>query len=107
MVRQLTVDGIIFLENLALVLFARDRWLDDNINSSEEYRKIYRILAGVIMACQFGAIFLKIMFYSFCHPWSELIRNPEQDDNDPEEINVISNLTDRSKLNDEFKKMTI
>ena len=59
------------------------------------------------MACQFGAIFLKIMFYSFCHPWSELIRNPEQDDNDPEEINVISNLTDRSKLNDEFKKMTI
>ena len=91
--RQLTVDVIIFVENLALVFYARDRWLDEGINSSEEYRKIYKILAVVIMACQFGGIFLKIMFYLFCHPWSELIRNPENDGNDQEEINVMSNFS--------------
>ena len=68
------------------------------------YKKIYKILSAVIMVCQFGAIFLKILFYAFCHPWSELIRNPENDDSDPEDINVITNLTDRSKLNEEFKK---
>ena len=103
LVRQLTVDVIIFVENLALVFYARDRWLDEGINSSEQYKKIYKISAVVIMTCQLGGIFLKIMFYLFCHPWSELIRNPDNDDNDPEEINVMSNLTDRSKLNDEFK----
>ena len=102
--RQLTVDAIIFIENLALILYARDRWLDSENNSSEQYKKIYKILSAVIMVCQFGAIFLKILFYAFCHPWSELIRNPENDDSDPEDINVITNLTDRSKLNEEFKK---
>ena len=103
LVRQLTVDVIIFVENLALVFYARDRWFDEGIHSSEQYKKIYKILAVVIMGCQFGGIFLKILFYLFCHPWSELIRNPDNEDDDPEEINVMSNLTNRSKLNNEFK----
>ena len=101
--RQLTVDFIIFIENFALVFNARDRWLDENIHSSEQLKKIYTILAVVVMPCQLGGIFLKIMLYLFCHPWSELIRNPENGGNDPEEINVMSNLRNRCKLNDEFK----
>ena len=103
LVRQLTVDAIIFVENLALVFYARDRWFDEDNYSSEQYKKIYKILAAVIMTCQVGSIFLKIMFYLFCHPWSELIRNPENDGNDQEEINVMSNLTNRSTLNNESK----
>lgn len=61
------------------------------------------MLAAVIMTCQVGSIFRKIMFYLFCHPWSELIRNPENAGNDQEEINVMSNLTKRSTLNNESK----
>ena len=99
--RQVTVDLIIFLENLTLMVYARDKWLDHENNASEQYKTIYKMSALVIMACQFGGVFLKLIFYAFCHPWSELIRNPE---NKGSQDADITNIFDRSKLNEEFKR---
>ena len=46
---------------------------------------------------------LKLLFYAYLHPWSELIRNPEMEGTSGAGADV-TNIFDKSKLNEEFKK---
>ena len=90
-VRQLIVDIIILLENITLILYARNRWLDSEMNSSEQYKTIYKISVAVIIVCHIAAVFLKLLFYSYCHPWSELIRNPETENKGANTTRLFAN----------------
>ena len=70
LVRQFIVETILLLENVAMVILAR------TIVTARKtpFDDIYNLTLLCIVVSYSSAMFIKILYYSFCHPWSELIR---------------------------------
>ncbi|XP_040572387.1 uncharacterized protein [Lepeophtheirus salmonis] len=64
--RQCIFDVIFILENLAMILLARE-------TLKESFFEIYDIMSLIIGGFSLIAIILKIIFYSCCHIWSDLL----------------------------------
>lgn len=69
LVRQLVIDGIILLENVAMLYLAKG-----TVTSTVDFPEVYYIIVMLTCTCYIGAMLLKITFYCCCHPWAELIR---------------------------------
>merc|ERR1712226_524470 len=70
LVRQFIVETILLLENVAMVILARTIVTASKIH----FHDIYNLTLLCIVVSYCSAMFVKILYYSFCHPWSELIR---------------------------------
>ena len=68
LVRQLVTEIILFVENVTMILVGRYVPLFDY------YEDTFPVLIKTIVICYLCSITLKIVFYSYCHPWSTLIR---------------------------------
>ena len=68
LVRQLVTEIILLVENVAMILVGK------NVPLFDYYEETFPILIKIIVICYLCSITLKIVFYSYCHPWSTLIR---------------------------------
>ena len=69
LIRQLIVDFIILIENLTMIVLAKN-----TVTSTSSFTENFPFCVIVIGICYFSAMFLKFTFYWCCHPWSTLIK---------------------------------
>ena len=71
LVRQFLVESVFLLENVAMTTLARRLTLKA---SATTFNEIYSYTIFCVCLSYTSAMFLKVLYYSCFHPWSELIR---------------------------------
>ena len=66
--RQFLVDSIFFMENVTMIVLAKDTKTFPRIDKS------YNIILYVIIACYLSSLLLKFLYYWYFHPWSAIIK---------------------------------
>ena len=71
LVRQFLVESVLLLENVAMITLARRLTLKA---SATTFNEIYSYTIFCVCLSYTSAMFLKVLYYSCFHPWSQLIR---------------------------------
>ena len=68
-VRQLLVDVILLIQNIVMIVLAKN-----TVTSSTAFSHAYDVISVVIGVSYVLSMLIKLLFYLYCHPWASIIR---------------------------------